>query len=116
MKKLNFRADMEAIKQNQMKILKQKNIISQFKNSLGGIYSRLYTHTQESVTQKYRYIETVWIKTKRIEGEKESRALMICGIESGDLICMEMESKLWQCYLENTPEKKKVLLKHQNSQ
>ena len=46
MKKLNFRADMEAVKQNQMKILIQKNIISQFKNSLGGIYSRLYTHTQ----------------------------------------------------------------------
>ena len=46
MKKLNFRADMEAVKQNQMKILKQKNIILQFKNSLGGIYSRLYTHTQ----------------------------------------------------------------------
>lgn len=49
MKKLNFRADMEAVKQNQMKILKHKNFILQFLNSLGGIYSRLYTHTQSQI-------------------------------------------------------------------
>ena len=49
MKKLNFRTDMEAVKQNQMKILKHKNFILQFLNSLGGIYSRLYTHTQSQI-------------------------------------------------------------------
>ena len=74
---------------------------------MGFIADYIHTH-KESVTQKYRYIETVWIKTQREQKtEKESRALMICEIESGHLICMEMESKLWQRHLEYTWKKKK---------
>lgn len=44
---INFKVDMEAVAKNQMEILEKKNVISQLKNSLYGLYSRLYTHTHK---------------------------------------------------------------------
>lgn len=86
---MNFRADMEAVKKNQMEILEKKNIVSQLTKTLEELYSKLYKHTHRIsylVTQMSSQIVITQVKAQREnKTERENRSLIIYELLSGGL-------------------------------